>query len=399
MLTATEEKIDIPAAFREAKCCVVIPTYNNAATLQEVIQNVSRYTQEIIVVNDGSTDGTHAILDALEGVQVVSYSPNQGKGMALRQGFAHAHNQGYQYAITIDSDGQHYPEDLPKFLEKLREEPNAIIIGARNMDQSSVPGKSSFGNKFSNFWFRFETGYNVPDTQSGFRLYPLKPLSNLKFFTRKYEFEIEVMVRAAWRGVNVCSVPVKVYYPPAEERVSHFRPFKDFSRISVLNTVLVTLALLYHIPVRLLRNLQKKNLKKLIVDNILDGDETNAQKACAVGLGMFMGIVPIWGYQIITGIAVAHLLKLNKVLVVLVSNISIPPMMPVILFLSFQTGGWLLGAEAVKFSTDLTWEAVKGNLYQYLLGSICFSVGAGLAAGLFSFILLSLFRRKRLARA
>ncbi len=267
------------------------------------------------------------------------------------------------------------------------------------MDQSSVPGKSSFGNKFSNFWFRLETGFNPPDTQSGFRLYPLEPLSKMKFFTRKYEFEIEVMVRAAWRGVNVCSVPVRVYYPPAEERVSHFRPFKDFSRISVLNTVLVTLGLLYHIPLRLIRNLRKQNLKQLIRDNVLDGNETNAQKACAIGVGIFMGIVPIWGYQIITGIAVAHLLKLNKVLVVLVSNISLPPMMPFILLFSFQTGGWLLGANAVEFSTDLTWEAVKGNLYQYILGSICFAVLAAVGTGLLSFVLLSLFRRKRFIRA
>ncbi len=191
--TPTIHTAGMSTAFTAAKCCVLIPTYNNAATLQKVIEDVSRFTRDIIVVNDGSTDRTEEIIRSIEGLQVVSYMPNRGKGMALRKGFAFAHSRGYQYAITIDSDGQHFPSDLPRFLEKRKQEPNAIIIGARNMNQASVPGKSSFGNRFSNFWFKLETGIDAPDTQSGFRLYPLEPLSQMKFYTRKYEFEIEVI--------------------------------------------------------------------------------------------------------------------------------------------------------------------------------------------------------------
>jgi hypothetical protein len=136
--------------------------------------------------------------------------------------------------------------------------PSAIIIGARNMDQASVPGKSSFGNKFSNFWFWVETGIRRNDTQSGYRLYPVKSLNGMQFFTKKYEFEIEVIVRAAWNGIEVLEVPVKVFYPEKEKRISHFRPFRDFSRISVLNTVLVTLAFLYIKPRDLFRSIKKK---------------------------------------------------------------------------------------------------------------------------------------------
>jgi len=183
---------------------------------------------------------------------------NKGKGYALRQGFKRAIELGYSYAITIDSDGQHFAADLPAFLGKLEEHPCAIMIGARNMEQSSVPGKSSFGNKFSNFWFWVETGKKMPDTQSGYRLYPIKALQHISFFTRKYEFEIEVLVRAAWAGIDVISVPVKVYYPAKEERISHFRPFKDFSRISVLNTVLVLITFLYIKPRDLFRSIKKK---------------------------------------------------------------------------------------------------------------------------------------------
>jgi hypothetical protein len=123
-----------------------------------------------------------------------------------------------------------------------------------------VPGKSNFGNNFSNFWFWFETGLRMPDTQSGYRLYPIKALKELTFFTRKYEFEIEVLVRASWSGIEIKSIPVKVFYPEKEKRVSHFRPFWDFSRISVLNTVLVTITLLYIKPRDFFRSIKKKTL-------------------------------------------------------------------------------------------------------------------------------------------
>lgn len=116
------------------------------------------------------------------------------------------------------------------------------------MDQATIPGKSSFGHKFSNFWFKVETGKECPDTQSGFRLYPLQLLKDTKFITCKYEFEIEVIVRAAWRGIAIDSVPVTVYYEPKETRISHFRPFQDFSRVSVLNTFLVVIAFAYIKP-------------------------------------------------------------------------------------------------------------------------------------------------------
>jgi glycosyltransferase involved in cell wall biosynthesis len=238
----------LQSVFNEKKVCVLVPTFNNAGTLESVIRNLQTYTKDIVVVNDGSTDNTAEILKRIPGIHVKEYDRNQGKGFALRTGFEFARSLGYDYAITIDSDGQHYADDLQKFTHALLSNDKAIIIGARNMNQSAVPSKSSFGNKFSNFWFWVNTGIRRNDTQSGYRLYPLKPLKEINFITKKYEFEIEVLVRGAWAGVDVIEVPVKVYYPEKEKRISHFRPFKDFSRISVLNTVLVTIAFLYIKP-------------------------------------------------------------------------------------------------------------------------------------------------------
>ena len=244
--------------FDTLKTCVIIPTYNNASTLARVIEEVVPFCNHIIVVNDGSTDNTIAVVQAFPAVQLINYEKNKGKGWALRQAFSYACKQRYQYAVTIDSDGQHFASDLPAFIEKLEILPDSLIIGARNMEQSSVPGGSSFGHKFSNFWFRTETGIRCPDTQSGYRLYPLEPISKMKFFTKKFEFEIEVLVRLAWKGIKIESVPVTVHYAPKETRISHFRPRIDFIRISILNTILVLIAFLYIKPGNFFRDLFNK---------------------------------------------------------------------------------------------------------------------------------------------
>jgi len=248
--------------FADLKCCVLLPTYNNSKTLEQVVNDVLEFSNDVCVVNDGSTDNTADILNRYPQLKVLSYSPNQGKGWALRKGFEFARSLGYEYVISMDTDGQHFASDLPNMLQALEENRNAIIIGARNMNQESVPGKSSFGNKFSNFWFNLETDIKLPDTQSGYRVYPVKAMENINFFTRKFEFEIEVIVRAAWAGIDVMAIPVKVYYPPAGERVSHFRPFNDFTRISILNTVLVFLTFFWIKPRNFYRSIKKKTLGK-----------------------------------------------------------------------------------------------------------------------------------------
>lgn len=383
--------------FEQDRVCIVIPTYNNASTLASVINDVSAYTKNIIVVNDGSVDETANILTAFSFLDVISYQKNVGKGWALRKGLKRATELGYLYAITIDSDGQHFAKDLPAFLEKLETEKNAVIIGARNMNQESVPGKSSFGYKFSNFWFRVETGINAPDTQSGYRLYPLQPLNKIKFLTRKYEFEIEVLVRAAWSGVKIDSVPVSVYYAPKETRISHFRPFKDFTRISILNTVLVLITFLYIKPRNFFRSIFKKETwRSMWHDHLLHPGEPDIIKASSVAFGVFMGIVPIWGFQLVTAIFLAILFRLNKPIVIIAANISIPPMIPIIIFLSYMMGSFWLGDKAIDFSlsNNLTLDAIKQNLQQYVYGSITLAVVAGITLGLLTLALLKIFKRK-----
>ncbi|HEX9512897.1 MAG TPA: DUF2062 domain-containing protein [Puia sp.] len=377
----------VKAKFDELFTCVIIPTYNNVETLGGVIADVSAYTDHIIVVNDGSVDNTEELVRLTPYVQLISYPDNVGKGWALRKAFAYATEQGYRFAITIDSDGQHFAKDLPSFMTRLESIQDAIIIGSRNMDQGSVPGKSSFGHKFSNFWFKVETGIDCPDTQSGYRLYPLYLLKDIRFLTFKYEFEIEVLVRAAWKGVKIDSIPVSVYYPPPELRVSHFRPFKDFARISVLNTFLVLITFLYIKP---------RDFFRMLFDKKKIGDSNSVKAAASIALGVFMGIIPIWGFQMLVAVFLALLFRLNKALVLIASNISIPPMIPVIIFGSYKLGAIWMGANPghLEFSRNISLESIRNNLKQYILGSTTLAILAGAIAGLLAFGLLKLFKKK-----
>lgn len=240
------------------RLCVIIPTYNNAGTIRQVVEDVSKYCDQILVVNDGSTDQTSAILSTLPpSVNVVAYDKNRGKGHALVTGFRQAMKMGYTHAITIDADGQHFADDMPRLTAEMNKQPDGIIVGCRNLTEENMPSGNTFANRFSNFWFRLQTGINLPDTQSGYRLYAFSALRGLRLITSRYEAELELLVYAAWSGQSITSVPVKVYYPPADERVSHFRPVYDFVRISILNTLLCIGALVYGYPRMILRALRR----------------------------------------------------------------------------------------------------------------------------------------------
>jgi len=232
--------------------CILIPTYKNAGTVVDVVRRSLDAIKDhegakVIVVNDGSPDNTDELLAPLP-VVLVSYPVNKGKGGALREGFKKAKELGFDYAITLDSDGQHYPEDIALFISAIAENPGALVIGSRNLNADNMPGKNTFANKFSNFWFRVQTAHDIPDTQTGFRAYPLKKLPCLGLLTARYEAELELLVLSTWKGVQPLPVGIRVYYPPEGERISSFRPFWDFFRISVLNTVFCVVAVIYGYP-------------------------------------------------------------------------------------------------------------------------------------------------------
>lgn len=254
---------------------ILIPTYGNSGTIVGVIDRIksaiSTYdcVNAIIIVDDGSTDDTEELLNGylksvcidteyFEKLSVVKHEHNRGKGAALLSGFDKASRLGCTHCLTIDADGQHFPEDIPAMIDAALKHPEAIVIGRRDLNADGMPSGNTFANKFSNFWFYIQTAHRLEDTQTGFRVYPLSQLRWRMLITSRYESELELMVYAAWHGTDFVSCPVRVYYPPAELRVSHFRPYYDFARITILNTLLCVGAIIYGYPSMLLRKLLLK---------------------------------------------------------------------------------------------------------------------------------------------
>ena len=212
--------------------CIVIPTYENARTIADVVRRAAIAGGEVIVVDDGSTDGTAGIIRGIGGIEVITHPENRGKGAALRSGFQRALERGHEWAVTVDADGQHDPGEIPRLVEAIREGPRAIIVGARSMKAGGAPMRCRAGLALSNILVRILAGQSLPDSQSGFRAYPLREVLALGLRARGFELEVEVLLKAAWAGVEIRHVPVSVRYPGRRgERGSHFRPVRDTVRI------------------------------------------------------------------------------------------------------------------------------------------------------------------------
>jgi glycosyltransferase involved in cell wall biosynthesis len=220
-----------------------------------VVEKCLQLRVPVIVVDDGSTDSTSSVLASLSGVTVIHHEKNQGKGAALLAGFAAALPLA-DWAITIDADGQHDPEDILSLMRTIPEGQRPLVIGKREgMEEENVPWTSRWGRKFANFWVWTSCGRWLSDAQSGFRIYPLPETLRLGTKARRYQFEVEVLVRAVWFGIPVIEAPVRVLYGPPAERVSHFRPWLDFWRNTQTFTRLIATRIL--IPSRLRKPHQK----------------------------------------------------------------------------------------------------------------------------------------------
>ena len=383
----------------DLNCCVLIPTYNNCKTLKRVVEGVLKYTSNIIIINDGSTDDTAKILDSYKQFNQIHIENNKGKGNALRLGFKKAEVLGFEYAISIDSDGQHYPDDIPLFIDYLAHSSNKrlLLIGARNLNAKGMPRKNSFANKFSNFWYWAETGRKLQDTQSGFRLYPVKEINKIKLKSTKFELEIEVIVKAAWQGIEVKNIPIRVLYD-ASERVSHYRPFKDFVRISIANTWLVLVALFYIKPRDFFRKLKTKGFKRFFYEDLLHSHDSILKKSLSISLGVFIGLTPLWGLQSILVIFLAAVLRLNKVISFAFSNISFPLFIPFIIYGSLKTGGFIMGAKS-SFNLDQIDRdfEVTTHITQYVVGSFVLAFSLSVLFGFIGYAVLSIFKRRKTA--
>ncbi len=372
---------------RELKILIVIPVYNHGSTLPAVVKSVLATGYDVLVVDDGSNDNC---LEAITHLPCLTFrwNQNRGKGAALMYGGAKAAELGFDTIITIDADGQHSASDIPLLVEKAKNSRDPVlIIGARQMIQKTVPRSSHFGRSFSNFWVRLECGLELDDTQSGFRLYPVKELLQLKLTRLRYDFEIETIVKLAWAGINIASVPVKVHYPPADKRISHFHKIKDNLRLTLLHSQLVMRRLM---PWPHQKLTKKEPLRKTVSETVSKNPLKVLGKMCrehtsplwlamAVWLGIFIGALPLLAFHTVAIIYVAHKLHINKVAAVAASQLCMPPVVPVI---CIQTGYYLRNG---TFLWDLSWQRwlleIHERLWEWLIGSLLIGPVLAFAVG------------------
>jgi glycosyltransferase involved in cell wall biosynthesis len=383
------------------KPCILIPTYDTPRTIEAVVEGARAHCPDIIVIDDGSGEDTRESLRRLRGITVIRNERNLGKGAALLSGLQEARRLGFTHAIAMDSDGQHLPEDIPLFLETAARSPRTLLLGDRDLKAAGAGPGSRFGRANSNFWTFVETGLRLPDTQCGFRSYPLEEIDPLHFATTGYDFEIEVLVRAAWTGVPIDSIPVRVRYFQGKERVSHFRPFLDFLRIARLNTRLVTLRICLPAPYLALLSLRRfrsmgfwRRVKESLIEIFVREPGSPRRIAASAGLGFFMGIAPIWGFQIAAAIATAHVLRLSKPVAVLASHISFPLVVPFILYASLLLGRLALGGAGPARSLAGL-ELTPADFPAWVAGSLILALATALVGGALIYLAVLGLRRIR----
>lgn len=303
--------------------------YNHSRTVRMVAQSVLRYVTDVLVVDDGSDT---PVADELTGlaVTIITHKTNRGKGQAILTASEYAAKLGFDYMITIDADGQHYPDDIPRLLDAIQKDYGSLVIGVRDFETDDVPLSSKFGRSFGNFWVRMQTGFKVNDIQSGFRAYPVFLLRTASCMFHTYAFEDEIVVRALWSGIPVSEVPISVYYSKTE-RISHFNKLRDNIKITILNTILTIRSFIPwpHIQIQLngLEFIKVSQPVKIVKEQLMLND-TPFKFSLACGLGVLLGAVPLIGCHTLAIIYTAAMLRLSKVVAVAASHLCMPPLVP-----------------------------------------------------------------------
>ena len=355
------------------RCCCVIPVFNHASTAPAVIERTRAVMPDVLVIDDGSEDIDLAEHYAGTGIEVIRHPRNLGKGAALLTAIRTLAPRGYDYMITLDADAQHDPEDIPRFLPLLNDDCGTLVVGVRDFTVPNVPGRSKFGRAFSNFWFLVETGRTISDSQSGFRAYPLRYVSQIACSSLHYTFETELLTRCMWAGLDLAEVPISTHYDPPGERITHFRPFRDNWRMTWLHTRLVFRRLipfgvkkLRRTPRELPRLWKPKELWAWLVKE----NTSSLGLAFSAFVGALLAVYPLYGICTITILYVAARLHLNKAMAVMAQHPFQPPVCPVVCIElgHFIRYGRILHWEDLNFHSTV--REIHLRWFEWLLGSV-----------------------------
>jgi glycosyltransferase involved in cell wall biosynthesis len=358
------------------KFAIIIPVYNHGRTIKKVIEGALKIHSEVWVVDDGSSDEGILSLAHLS-IPIIRLPENIGKGNAIRTAAKAAIKKNFTHIITMDADGQHDPNDIPKIIETVKQHPHALIVGHRDFDRADVPGSSAFGRSFSNFWFRVQTGQVIHDSQSGFRAYPLFLFENLTLKANRFAFEVEVLVKTAWAGIPIIETDVSVYYPPKEMHISHFHRFYDNASLSVLNTHLTLRAILPWPHTKLILSdttteisKDKVSLRHPIhsIRLLLKENATPGRLALAGAIGVFLGALPLIALHSLTILITAGFFRTNKIAALSASQLCMPPLVPA---LCIEVGYFLRhGYFLTEISLKTLGNQALERIWEWFLGSL-----------------------------
>ena len=399
---------------------VVVPAFDHGAGVSALLASVDALGLPMIVVDDGSRDDTpRRLRDWGESAGVAprivrTHLRNRGKGSALRTGFESAADLGATHAVTIDADGQLSPEDIPALLDAARANPRALVLGRRPERIDGQPGRCAFGRWCADLAIRGECGVRVSDSQCGLRVYPIELVRAVRCFGGRFSFEAEVITRAAWAGFPIVELPVRCRYFPPAERVSHFRPWRDSLRQGALHLLLLLRALApwphrryvaerpSAAPPPILTRLWLgvKRLGQWLNPiqcwrEAKAGELGRLELAAALGVGVWIGTVPIYGAQTAACLYVAWRLHLHPAAVVLGSQVSLPPIGIALAFASTWIGHVLLEGRPPR-SSDISfeWSAAPAMMEQFLPALGLGSVIVGLIVGVGVFALVAAWPRR-----
>jgi uncharacterized protein (DUF2062 family) len=390
---------------------VIAPTYNNDGTLGDVLQRVLDQDIDLIAINDGCTDKTAEILEELavkvsdpNRFHIETHNPNQGKAAGLITGFKVASQRGYTHAVTIDTDGQHDPEDMHVLLAAARADPYALVIGTRSEKLEGYPAKSLAGRRMSNTFIWLESGVRVEDSQSGYRVYPVGLTQILHCRAGRYGYETEVLTRAAWAGGTIVNEPISMRYLPEDERVSHLHPVKDTLRAVRMHLGLLAIAML---PWARGKCWPPPDMSGASESGAPDEDSPESQGSdpdrekkpsfwkrlwkwispaeawrqmrrsrldqnhlsTGVAVGVFIANLPAYPFQTVIGLYAARRLHLNPISVLLGTYISTPPIGVIMVGLGIGVGHFVLNGKVPTFD-ELQIETMGFETVSRLFGTL-----------------------------